>query len=201
MEGIAELGRNMQNTFWGIGFFGWQLSAIYALYISFKFSWSCIFVFFVSFLCSGWLNRMILKQVIYDPRPSNSIAFLKSESFNKKSNGMPSGHAQQSALALTFAYIITGKRFYESLILFFMTVLQRYAFHNHTFLQLLVGSIVGVFLGYFTGYGYLQLLEWYQQQKQKEQEKKQEQKQDQDPESKFKLPSMPSNLSMYANSK
>ena len=70
---------------------------------------------------------------------------------------MPSGHAQLTAFSLTFAYLLSGKRFYESLFLFGITILQRHVFHNHTIPQLFVGSIIGVALGYIIFY----FLKWY----------------------------------------
>ena len=64
--------------------------------------------------------------------------------------GMPSGHAQQTAFSLTFTYMISGQHFYASWVLFFLTLFQRYVFKNHTFWQLLVGSVLGVAIAYLT---------------------------------------------------
>jgi membrane-associated phospholipid phosphatase len=65
---------------------------------------------------------------------------------------MPSGHAQQTAFSLTIAYLITNKYLYQSIALFFLTLLQRYVYRNHTFYQLLAGTILGVMLGYVSYY-------------------------------------------------
>jgi len=61
---------------------------------------------------------------------------------------MPSGHAQLTAFGLTFAYLLTGARLYESLALFGLTILQRHIYQNHTILQLFVGSLVGELSAY-----------------------------------------------------
>jgi membrane-associated phospholipid phosphatase len=142
-KGLSELGEHFVDLFWGVGYFGWQLSTVYALYVSFIFSWIYFIVFVLVFALSGWVNHAVLKNYIDDPRPSDSTPFLSSEHFRKRVNGMPSGHAQQTAFSLTFAYLLTGRRFYESWTLFLITILQRYVFKNHTAQQLLVGSVLG----------------------------------------------------------
>lgn len=151
-KGILELIEQFTNLFWGVGYFGWQIATIYALYVAFEKSHEYGAIFIIMFILFGWLNKDVLKIFIYNPRPADSVPFLASEHFDKKANGMPSGHAQQTALSLTLAYLLTDKYLYESLALFGLTVLQRYIYHNHTLLQLLVGSILGVCFGYFVFY-------------------------------------------------
>jgi membrane-associated phospholipid phosphatase len=151
-KGISELGEHLVDLFWGAGYFGWQISTLYALYVSFIFSWVYFAVFVIVFLLSGWINHAVLKDYIDDPRPSDSTPFLASEHFRKRVNGMPSGHAQQTAFSLTFAYLLTGRRYYESWVLFLITVIQRYVFKNHTAQQLLVGSVLGFMIAHFTVY-------------------------------------------------
>lgn len=150
MKGLNELSQHFVDFFWGIGYFGWQISALYAIYVSIVHSWLYFFVFIFIFLFSGWVNHSVLKDYINDPRPSDSTPFLDSEHFRKNSNGMPSGHAQQTAFALTFAYLLTGRGLYQSWALFLITVVQRYVFKNHTAPQLLVGSILGFLVAYLT---------------------------------------------------
>jgi membrane-associated phospholipid phosphatase len=65
----------------------------------------------------------------------------------KRANGMPSGHAQQTAFALTVAYKMTKKMLYPSILLFLLTVVQRYVYRNHTIAQLAAGSVLGIILG------------------------------------------------------
>ena len=151
-DGLSELIEQFTNLFWGVGYFGWQIATIYALYVAFDQSIEYGAIFVVMFVLFGWLNKSVFKAFINDPRPANSTAFLDSEHFEKKANGMPSGHAQQTALSLTLAYLLTQKGLYESVALFGLTVLQRYVYNNHTMLQLLVGSILGVCLGVLVFY-------------------------------------------------
>jgi membrane-associated phospholipid phosphatase len=61
---------------------------------------------------------------------------------------MPSGHAQQTAFALTIAYLFTHKHLMVSIALFALTVLQRFVFRNHTLPQLIAGGVLGFVLGY-----------------------------------------------------
>jgi membrane-associated phospholipid phosphatase len=109
-----------------------------------------VFVFVYDII--GIVNHLIFKTYVSDPRPLDFTPFLFSEQFRIRVNGMPSGHAQQTAFALTFSYLLSGHHFYLSWGLFLMTVIQRYVFKNHTFLQLLVGSLLGFNIAYVTYY-------------------------------------------------
>jgi membrane-associated phospholipid phosphatase len=152
IERTTELYEHFEDFFWGIGYFGWQASAVYGLYVSYLVSWLNMIVFAVVFLSSGWLNHLILKDYINDPRPSGSSAFLANEHIKLHQNGMPSGHAQLTAFSLTYAYLLSGQRFYESIALFLLTITQRYVFKNHTAAQLFAGSILGAGIAYLTMY-------------------------------------------------
>ena len=150
MNLINELSGYMNeylNLFWGIGYFGWQISALYAFYISYHISWKYLIIFFIVLTFSGWLNHHVLKKIIFDARPIYSTKYLYNDHFQKISNGMPSGHAQMTALSLTYSYLITGKYLYESILLFAITIFQRYVFKNHTLNQLLVGGVIGFITG------------------------------------------------------
>jgi membrane-associated phospholipid phosphatase len=105
-------------------------------------------LFFILFSLSGYLNHVVLKDVIQDLRPADGIVFLASEKIRKRTNGMPSGHAQQTAFALTIAYLFTHKHLMVSIALFALTVLQRFVFRNHTLPQLIAGGALGLVLGY-----------------------------------------------------
>ena len=109
-------------------------------------------LFGILFLLSGWFNHKILKKFINNLRPSNGIIFLASDRINKVTNGMPSGHTQQTAFALTIAYLFSKKNIYPSIVLLLLTAVQRYVYRNHTLIQLLVGGIIGILLGYICFY-------------------------------------------------
>lgn len=148
LEGVSELFDQFVDLFWGIGYFGWQIATAYALYVAYEQDVIYSILFFFLFGLSGYLNHVVLKYVIHDLRPANGVEFLASEKIRKRTNGMPSGHAQQTAFALTVAYLFTRKYLMLSIGLFALTVLQRFIFRNHTLPQLLAGGILGLGLGY-----------------------------------------------------
>jgi membrane-associated phospholipid phosphatase len=152
IERTIELYEHFTDFFWGIGYFGWQASAIYAFYISYLNSWIHVIAFVIVFLTSGWLNHLILKNYINDPRPADSATFLANEHIKLHQNGMPSGHAQLTAFSLSYAYLLSSQRLHESLALLSLTILQRFVYKNHTAAQLLAGSLLGAMLAYFTVY-------------------------------------------------
>ncbi len=151
-KGLTMLLARFVDLFWGIGYFGWQLSMLYAAYVAYSVSWFYLFLYVLIFVLTGLFNHTFLKRYIYDERPLDSQPFLAAEKFKKHVNGMPSGHAQQSAFSLTYAYLLSGKYGYQTSLLFFITMLQRYVFKNHTFMQLLAGAVLGVAIAYFTVY-------------------------------------------------
>jgi len=148
LEGVIELFDQLVDLFWGIGYFGWQIATVYALYVAYEQDFIYAVLFFILFSFSGYLNHVVLKDVIQDLRPADGIVFLASEKIRKRTNGMPSGHAQQTAFALTIAYLFTHKHLMVSIALFALTVLQRFVFRNHTLPQLIAGGALGVVLGY-----------------------------------------------------
>jgi hypothetical protein len=147
-KGFNELIEHYIDLFWGIGYFGWQISSIYALYVTYIYSFVSFIIYIFVFLLSGWANHIVLKNYINDPRPADSTTFLTSEHFRKKTNGMPSGHAQLTAFSLTIAYLLSNQYLYQSIALFVITIYQRYIYKNHTIPQLFVGSIIGIVIGY-----------------------------------------------------
>jgi membrane-associated phospholipid phosphatase len=149
---IIELCEHFEDFFWGIGYFGWQTSAVYGLYISYLTSWIDMVFFASVFLVSGWLNHLVFKNYINDPRPKGSTAFLAKEHIKINENGMPSGHAQLTSYSLMYSYLMSGQRLYESAALFFLTILQRFVYKNHTAAQLFAGTLVGIAFAYGTVY-------------------------------------------------
>jgi acid phosphatase family membrane protein YuiD len=152
IKGLTELFDEFIDLFWGVGYFGWQIATAYALYVSFQQDFIYAVFFFILFSLSGYLNHAVLKDLIQDPRPADGVVFLASEKIRKRTNGMPSGHAQQTAFALTIAYLFTHKHLMISVALFSLTVLQRFIFRNHTLPQLIAGGALGFVLGYASYY-------------------------------------------------
>ena len=91
----------------------------------------------------------IIKNLLQQKRPSNqtSINFLDQE--DSVQYGMPSGHAQQMLSLLVFATFEIGKNVL-TLFAFFQTVVtlwQRYSYKKHTLNKLIVGGVIGSFIG------------------------------------------------------
>jgi membrane-associated phospholipid phosphatase len=113
--------------------------------------------FFVSgFILNNILN-ILLKLLFKQPRPSNDIKILEIAINNRlrigfDKFGMPSGHAQNCGFCLIFLFLTLNNPFYIFLYVFITTasLFQRYLFHNHTILQLIIGFIIGNIVGYLT---------------------------------------------------
>jgi membrane-associated phospholipid phosphatase len=110
------------------------------------------------FIIGSILNIMlniILKFIIKEPRPKEdtNLFNLKKLAGNRISLdkfGMPSGHAQEVFFNTVFVHLVLNDNritlFY--LIISLITCYQRFKYNNHTIVQLLIGSIIGVFAGY-----------------------------------------------------
>jgi membrane-associated phospholipid phosphatase len=114
--------------------------------------------YFVGFFINMLLN-VVLKITFKQPRPSEDIRLFNIAINNGKRMkydvyGMPSGHAQTSFYSLMFIYLVF-KNNYLTLFYFILSLLtlyQRVKYKNHTFNQVIVGSIVGSIVGYFIFY-------------------------------------------------
>lgn len=98
---------------------------------------------FISFLLNDFLKKTIRQK---RPQESKSITMFEAK-IDKNSLGMPSGHAQTSSLLITLSYLTNLPILLLLLILFFITIWQRYVYKKHTLNQLLFGTITGVLFG------------------------------------------------------
>ena len=107
-----------------------------------------------SFLFGSLLNYKfigILKNTIKQPRPSNPVHYIDDSTIQGENiYGMPSGHAQITAFAITTLYLTRGPQSWILVSLFIgaLTLYQRWSFRRHTIEQLIVGTIVGVSFAY-----------------------------------------------------
>jgi membrane-associated phospholipid phosphatase len=112
-------------------------------------------LFFVSgFILNNILN-IFLKFTIKEPRPSTDqkaieIGVVNGSRFGFDKFGMPSGHAQNCGYCLMFITMALNNPFITGLYILIsgVSLFQRYLYNNHTFLQLIIGLIVGVGFGY-----------------------------------------------------
>ena len=121
------------------------------------------FPFFLFGILNDILNR-ILKRIIRDPRPSlfqhTETGKFDTLTFIAGKWGMPSGHAQHIFYCIGYllqsGYTTINKIdiIPVLLLLSVATLYQRWIYHYHTILQLVVGSIVGFLFGVFSGWVY-----------------------------------------------
>lgn len=112
--------------------------------------------FIYGFLLNNILN-ILLKLAIKQPRPSKDeksieIAVVNGVRVGFDRFGMPSGHAQNCSYCLAFITFVLKEPFITGfyVILTAISLLQRYLYNNHTFLQLIIGFIIGTIFGYLT---------------------------------------------------
>jgi membrane-associated phospholipid phosphatase len=120
-------------------------------------------IFFVYYSFGFFVNMLInyvLKGLIKQPRPKEDIHVpniipTNGKRYGYDTYGMPSGHAQMSFYSITFIYLVLTnnfKHFKWSWILFLflligiITLFQRILYKNHTLLQVLVGSLLGIII-------------------------------------------------------
>lgn len=111
-----------------------------------------------AFLVCSVLNFFInngLKEFIREPRPKSPISYYDDTTIvGTQVFGMPSGHAQSVFFSTIFVYLTTKS---VSILLFFgfisaVTIYQRFRYKRHTAKQLVVGSLIGGFVGYICFY-------------------------------------------------
>lgn len=141
-----------------IGFFGPHILFITSLFVLWKqfiqyndtFLYGYIFFLFIS----KFINKL-LKIIIKDPRPNGGKNIIDNEDrFYKgiEQYGMPSGHVQSCFFSLTYLYLVKKSPLLLMIELFItsLTFYQRWKYKRHTLLQLSIGSIIGLILGYIS---------------------------------------------------
>uniref|UniRef100_A0A6C0HTN9 Phosphatidic acid phosphatase type 2/haloperoxidase domain-containing protein n=1 Tax=viral metagenome TaxID=1070528 RepID=A0A6C0HTN9_9ZZZZ len=150
-EVVKKESRKITDFIFALGYFSEIIMILLVIYLLHsKLFYTIYYLFFI--LLSGYLNT-IFKSIIKEERPDNYKKFLFSEHFSriKSVYGMPSGHSQNVFFSITYLYLTTKEFFYWVQLLLVLAALmfyERLSFHNHTFLQLIVGAIIGIFLAY-----------------------------------------------------
>jgi len=107
-----------------------------------------------SFIFGSLLNYKLigtLKTAIKQPRPSNPLHYIDDSTIQGANiYGMPSGHAQITAFAITTLYLTRGPQLWILVSLFIgaLTLYQRWSFRRHTIEQLIIGTIMGASFAY-----------------------------------------------------
>jgi membrane-associated phospholipid phosphatase len=106
-------------------------------------------IYLSSYLVFTFINQAInvlLKSVIKEPRP------VSNGKIDYDQYGMPSGHAQTIFFFITFTYLVNKSVMVLLLELFlsFITLYQRWKYKKHTITQIIVGSLLGIIIAYFS---------------------------------------------------
>jgi membrane-associated phospholipid phosphatase len=105
--------------------------------------------YLIVYLVFTFINQFIirlLKGLIREPRP------ILHNKIDEEKYGMPSGHAEHIFYFITFTYLVNESIIILLLELFisFLTLYQRWKSKNHTIKQLIVGSLLGCIIAYFS---------------------------------------------------
>ena len=108
-------------------------------------------IFYIFGIFINNLINIILKLLIKEPRPEDDIKNIELMILNGKrvgydKYGMPSGHAQNCLFSLVYVTLVLNQPSVTLLYVIASTVslIQRYEYNNHTIMQLIVGSVVGI---------------------------------------------------------
>ena len=113
--------------------------------------------YLLGYLATFGLNypiNLFLKKWIKQPRPEGGRSFLGETYKGADHYGMPSLHAQSTAITIAFLYMTNGFSIWTILELFVLSLViyQRYMYKRHTLEQITVGTIIGFILGWIGCY-------------------------------------------------
>jgi len=139
----------LQNIFAFIGATGPILLFILSLFL--LRSKPIYLLFYVmGFIVNIGLN-FILKITIKDPRPKEDIVLFElalqhGKRMDMDKFGMPSGHAQSVGYSCAFIFLTICNMYtvWSYLVISLITMMQRYAYNNHTISQIVMGYIIGI---------------------------------------------------------
>ncbi len=133
-----------------IGYFGPAIIFAYVIIHVYKRQGLMILYVIIAFL-NMKLNHL-MKKFIGEKRPmGEKHLFPNADRNGARKFGMPSGHAQGSAFNAAFAYMVSPTVWTLLFVMFVwaVTMWQRHEYRNHTWMQLIAGSIVGAIMGYY----------------------------------------------------
>lgn len=113
-----------------------------------------LWVFVVGFILNNLLN-IILKLAIKEPRPTKDqkaieIGVVNGARIGFDKFGMPSGHAQNCGYCLSFITTVVNEPIVTGIysLITAISLFQRHVYKNHTLLQLIIGLVIGLGIGY-----------------------------------------------------
>lgn len=119
-------------------------------------------IYLVYYICGYFINlllNVILKIIIKHPRPTENIHTFNSALSHGKyvgidRFGMPSGHAQNIFFTTVYIYLVLQNDWIllTYLLLALFTSYTRITYKRHYLMQVIIGSIIGIFLGYLFYY-------------------------------------------------
>jgi len=136
-----------------LGYYGPYLAFLLSIFLLYT-SKTFLIIYLIGFIINMLVNY-VLKGIIMEARPAAKSPIqnpLLSNKPHKGSHiyGMPSGHAE--GIFYSTAYIIAALHNFKISALFLLlslnTITQRVRYKNHTVAQVIVGSIVGIIVGY-----------------------------------------------------
>ena len=136
-------------------------------FISIKLLWSKsnLLAYYIYGFCLDIILNLILKGFFKQPRPSEDPELFKlavksgnrfrfPNGFPHDIFGMPSGHTSSVFYSAVFIYLsLKNINIFIGYILFSLLVMShRIYFNHHTFIQVVIGAIVGLLFGFFMYY-------------------------------------------------
>lgn len=148
---LAEVSKKIIDYIYALGYFSEVTMLILTILLLYK-DLPLLSVFFIGFILESYLN-VYLKRFFKEERPKGRIFFLAAEMDGQHGAqfGMPSGHSELAFYAFSFMYFSIEKftpLIWFSLLVAICSIYQRWAFHDHTLKQLLVGALVGSLFGF-----------------------------------------------------
>jgi len=143
-----------------LGYFGPQILLLTTFFLLLK-KTKLLQIYFFGYLFNISFN-ILLKGIIQQPRPSEDKHVfniwlnnkMKTDRFWYDHFGMPSGHAQNVFYSTSFILLCSNNIYWILfyLLISFNTIYQRVKYKNHTVSQVIIGSIIGVLIGWLFYY-------------------------------------------------
>lgn len=135
---------------------------LFLLSIVFLYDKKTYLVFYVIGAVLNYILNSLLKLIFKQPRPDENMKLFQLE-MNRRETidwreyqryGMPSGHSQETAFSLIYIMMVLQNTKISVLFLIIMlfTMFQRIYTNRHSILQVFIGSVMGLAMGYLFYY-------------------------------------------------